>query len=217
MITSALQGEGKTLVACNLALALASMAGESRIALLDLDLHHPSIAKAMGITTGPGVEKVLLGEANLRAVRIRTNLPALDLFPIGSPVPRAHEVLARPTFPALIGELSRQYAIVVCDCPPTLLVPDVELIAPHVGACLLVAKAGVTRRHPFREAITTLPRASLIGTFLNFSNPPRHARNYSNYAYRGVGEGSTHEADAGDNHPNGHLRAAGDLSREQVG
>ena len=82
----------------------------------------------------------------------------------------------------MLDELSRQYTIVVCDSPPVLLTPDLQLIAPHVGACVLVARAGVTRRLPFREMITVLPREKLIGTFLNCASLPRHMRYYSGYA-----------------------------------
>lgn len=217
MITSPLQGEGKTLVACNLALALASMAGESRVALVDLDLHHPSVAAAMGITPRAGVEEVLLGETKLRAVRVRTDIPELDLYPVARSVPRAHEILARPAFPALIDDLSGQYATVVCDCPPALLVPDVELIAPHVGACLLVAKAGVTRRLPFREAVAMLPRDNLIGTFLNFSSLSRHARGYSSYGYGGDSGGPTSGGDSPDDSADRRLRVAEAIPREQLG
>jgi Mrp family chromosome partitioning ATPase len=183
LITSALPSEGKTMVACNLALALASMAGESRVALLDLDLRHPSVAGALGVAPGPGVETVLLGERNLRSARVRTDLPALDLFPVARPVSSAHEILAGPALRSLIYELAEQYGTLVCDCPPTLVVPDVELIAPHVGACVAVAKAGVTRRWPFRDMIATLSHVNLIGTFLNFSSPSRHAKQYSYYSY----------------------------------
>jgi Mrp family chromosome partitioning ATPase len=185
LITSPLQGEGKTLVSCNLALALASMAGESRIALLDLDLHHPSVATALGVAPGSGVETVLLGEKNLRAARVRTDVPALDLFPIARPVSHPHEVLARSALRSLITELSEQYTTLVCDGPPGLLVPDVELIAPHLGACVLVVKAGVTRVLAVRELIAMLPRENIIGTFLNFSSLPRHAEGYSYYASEG--------------------------------
>lgn len=190
MITSALQGEGKTFVACNLALALASMAGEHRIALLDLDLHHPSVATTMGVAPGSGVETILLGEKDLRSARVRTNIPALDLYPVGRPVSHPHEVLAQPTLRTLIHELSKEYATVVCDSPPALPAPDAGLIAPHVGACVLVAKAGFTRRLAFREMIEMLPRENLIGTFLNFSIQPRHAQGYGYSRYANEGERS---------------------------
>jgi len=182
LITSALQGEGKTMVACNLALTLASMAAGSRIALLDLDLHRPSVAAGLGIDPGPGITPVLEGQRRLRTARIQTDLPALDVFPAARAVPGCHELLARPTLAAVLQELSGEYATVVCDGPPALLASDLELVAPHFGGCVLVARAGVTRRFPFREAIRMLPRENLVGTFLNYASLPRHARNYAHYA-----------------------------------
>lgn len=181
LVTSAVPGEGKTVVACNLALALASMAGESRIALVDLDLRHPSVSSVMGITPDSGVESVLLGETSVGATRVRTDVSALDLFPVARSIPRAHETLARPSLRSLIHELSKHYATIVCDGPPTLTVPDVELIAQHVDACVLVARAGVSRRLPFREMLAMLPPESLIGTFLNSASQPRHATYYQDY------------------------------------
>ena len=183
LVTSAIPGEGKTVVACNLALALASMAGESRIALVDLDLRRPSVSSVMGITpdTGAGIESVLRGEISVGAARVRTDVSALDLFPVARPVPRAHEILARPSLRSLMHELSKHYATIVCDTPPTLTVPDVALIAQHVDACVLVARAGVSRRLPFREMVTMLPPECLIGTFLNFLSQPRHTSYYKYY------------------------------------
>jgi Mrp family chromosome partitioning ATPase len=105
----------------------------------------------------------------------------LDLFPVVRSTPRAHEILARATLRSLIHELSKHYATIVCDSPPTLTVPDVALIAQHVDACVLVARAGVSRRLPFREMVAMLPPESLIGTFLNSASQPRHATYYKNY------------------------------------
>ena len=63
--------------------------------------------------------------------------------------------------------------------------PDVELIAPHVGACILVARAGTTRRSSFQEMLALLPREKLLGSFLNHSRLPRRAKAYLYYAKRG--------------------------------
>ena len=198
LVTSAIPGEGKTVVACNLALALASMAGESRIALVDLDLRRPSVSSVMGITPDTGVESVLRGETSVGAARVRTDVSALDLFPVARSIPRAHEILARPTLRSLIHELSKHYATIVCDSPPTLTVPDVALIAQHVDACVLVARAGVSRRLPFREMVTMLPPECLIGTFLNFSSQPRHNSSYYKYYQDDPEAEDSSTAEAGD-------------------
>src|SRR5262245_23255671 len=65
LVTSALPGEGKTLTACNLALALASFGTDESVALVDFDLRVPGIAHAFGIEPRVGMEAVLRGELPL--------------------------------------------------------------------------------------------------------------------------------------------------------
>jgi protein-tyrosine kinase len=60
-VVSALQGEGKTTVACDLALALASMSGAAAVALVDLDLRNPSVARYMGLLVEVGIEDYFAG------------------------------------------------------------------------------------------------------------------------------------------------------------
>ena len=178
VVTSALRGEGKTVTACNLALALASIAAGKRIALLDLDLRSPSIARAMATVPIAGVEEVFGGKRSLGSVRIRTDVPSLDVFPVGEPVAEAHELLARPEVGKVLRELENRYDLVVCDAPPVLPVPDVPLILSHVGACLLVAGAGSTQQSAFREMLELLPREQLLGTFLNCTRSSRQSQYY---------------------------------------
>jgi Mrp family chromosome partitioning ATPase len=176
MVTSALRLEGKTTVSCNLALALASMAGERRVALVDLDLHRPGVARALGILPGVGLERVLDGESPLASARIQTDIPALDVFAIARPRPHAHGVLSGRRLREVVAELAGGYDAVVIDTPPVLLLPDVSLIAPHVGGCIAVVRAGNTPRSAFREMLEGLPADRLIGCFLNGASLPRHAR-----------------------------------------
>ncbi|MFQ5418489.1 MAG: CpsD/CapB family tyrosine-protein kinase, partial [Myxococcota bacterium] len=138
LVTSSLRSEGKTFTSCNLALAFASMAAAERIALLELDTRRPSVARSLGVAPRAGVEEVLAGSASLDDVRVRTELPSLDLFLVREPPERAHELLALPSLADLLRELGRRYDAVIVDSPPLLLVPDVPLIVEHVGACIAV-------------------------------------------------------------------------------
>lgn len=167
LITSAVSSEGKTTTACNLALALASMSGEGRVALVDLDLRRPGVARSMGITPQAGVDDLLRGDAPLEAVRVPTNFRSLDLFLARQARPAAHEDLATQRLAAFHQQLVAGYAAVVIDAPPVLLVPDVPMILNHVQMCIAVARAGVTRETAVEEMLGLLPADRLIGVFMN--------------------------------------------------
>lgn len=182
LVTSALRREGKTTVACNLALALASVAAERRAALVDLDLHRPGVARSLGVHPRVGLERVLDGDASLESARICTEIPALHVYAVANSRPHAHEVFSSRHFPEVMQSLTAGYDVVIVDTPPVLLLPDVALIAPHVGAYVAVVRAGSTPRSAFRELLVELPQDRLIGCFLNDARMPRHAR--QGYPYR---------------------------------
>ena len=151
------------------------------IALVDLDLRRPAVRRALGGSPRAGFEAVLSNRAPLDAARMRTDQPSLDVFPVIEPVSDAHELLGSPLLASAMRELTSRYDIVVYDAPPVLPVPDVPLVMPYVGACVLVVRAGETHRSAFRDMLELLPREKLIGTFLNDAAQPRHARKYQYY------------------------------------
>lgn len=63
MVTSGLQGEGKSTTTINLGLALARFG--RRVALVDLDLRRPTVHRFFGLEEGPGLTDVALGRASL--------------------------------------------------------------------------------------------------------------------------------------------------------
>jgi Mrp family chromosome partitioning ATPase len=195
LVTSALRREGKTTTACNLALALASMAAERRIALVDLDLHRPSVARGLAVRPSVGIERALDGEVPLAAARIATEFASLDVFAAESARSHAHEVLSGRRVRELLEELSNAYDVVVIDTPPVLILPDVSLIAPHVGACIPVVRARSTPTSAFREMLARLPADRLIGCFLNDARLSRHAR--YDYTYHDDDEAAAGAAAAG--------------------
>jgi receptor protein-tyrosine kinase len=179
--TSALRGEGKTTVACNLALALATLGEGRRIALVDLDLRRPRVASALGVGARVGIESVLAGEAALDEARLATQLPALDLFLAKRASHAAHGLFGGAAADALAA-LAERYDLVLVDTPPVLLVPDVGLLLPHVSAYFTVVRLGVTRRAALARALEELPEASRLGAFVNDMPRPRYYMHYGYYA-----------------------------------
>jgi Mrp family chromosome partitioning ATPase len=181
VITGPLRNEGKTTVACNMALALASVSRGREVALVDLDLRRPSIADDFGIAVEAGVEEVLLAGRALSEVRISIEKPAVDVFPAAEPHDSAHELLVQPGFASLVRELERSYATVIFDSPPVLLVPDASLILAHVSAYIAVARSGETRERALTNLTELLPRDHFLGTILNEGPLPTHRKQYGYY------------------------------------
>ena len=191
LVTSALPGEGKTTVALNLAVALASIAPRCRIALVDLDLRRGRIAHILGYEAKVGIEQVLSGGLEVDQVAVPTDVGRLEFLPTTSHVSDAHRLLG-----GFVGSLMRQlhsrYDYVVCDGPPVLPVPDVPLIMPHVGGTLAVAASGRTRHKAFREMMDLLKGGSMFGVFLNES-PSRGAADHYAYGAYGLREPAVEE------------------------
>lgn len=166
-VVSSVSGEGKTTVLCDLGLALASLSGGREVALVDLDLRKPSLGRMLGTTGDIGVESVLSGEADLEAVRVRVEEPALDCYPALAAHRAPHKLLALPALSRMIDDLERSYTYVLIDTPPALLFPDAGVILGHVGACIPVVRAGVTRTRSYRNLMRVLPRGQVLGGLLN--------------------------------------------------
>jgi Mrp family chromosome partitioning ATPase len=166
-VVSSTRGEGKTTLACNLALALASLSAGREVALVDLDLRRPSLAHVFGLSPSIGIEQVLRGGACLEEARVGVERPPVDLYPVVDPQRSAHELLVTSTFRDMLRQLEERYHVVLFDTAPTLAVPDVSLMLRHVGACIPVARMGITRTRNLRQLLDVLPRNKVLGPVLN--------------------------------------------------
>lgn len=188
-VVSAVRNEGKSIVSCNIAAAIASLASERSVALVDLDLRNPSIASMLQIKVPVGIEQVLLGRAKLDDTRISLREPEIDVYPCAQPHRAAHELLVLPAFEAFIRELESRYAAVIIDTPPTLLVPDSTIIMRVASYCVAVARAGKTRVNRFSEMLERLPKEKLLGKVINNVPLPSHAKGDEYYYYATENEG----------------------------
>ncbi len=181
-VVSALRQEGKTTVAFNLALAAASLTRSRAVALVDLDLRKPSVARTLDLRVPAGVEAVLRGETRASRVCVPIDQPALDVYPVASAQQEAQRLLVQPGLQTLVRELEQRYEIVVFDTPPVIPVPDAAVILQHVATYLAVARAGRTSTRAFSHMSELLPAGKAIGAVLNEGRLPLHARHYGYYS-----------------------------------
>lgn len=163
-------GEGKTLTAINLAMALAQDVN-TWVFLVDLDLQRPQIASYLGLSFEAGLSDFLLGEVGADDIIYNVEMDRLAVIPNARPFQQSSEFLTSPRMAELTHALEREVPrrIVVYDMPPLLAADDVLAFAPQVDALLLVVSEGQTSRTMLRSAREILTEMNLVGVVLNQS------------------------------------------------
>jgi polysaccharide biosynthesis transport protein len=180
LVASATQGEGKTHVAGNLAVALAQ--AQQRVLLLDADLRRPSVHEQLGHRLEPGLSNVLAGTATLSEALQSGSVPGLTVLSAGNPTDKAPELLGSRLFNDLLNILREHFTWVIIDSSPSLMVTDASIIARTTGVVFVVGSA-MTRGRAARAALDELQRAGghILGTVLNRAKVERHAFYFAPY------------------------------------
>src|SRR5205823_2189968 len=119
MVTSAAPNEGKTFVATNLALSMASE-HDVHVLLVDADVAKPSIPRVFGFEADTGLVDVVANDAiDVADVLLRTNIENLTILPAGRARPGMSELLASARMARFVSDLSRRYPnrIIIFDSP----------------------------------------------------------------------------------------------------
>jgi protein-tyrosine kinase len=178
-VTGTTAGEGKTLAAINLALALAEDVNVS-VFLVDLDLQRPKVGDYLGMTYGRGLSDYLSGAATLDEIVYDIGLPRCAVIPNSTTALASSELLRSARMlelvRALVSESPRR--IVVFDMPPLLASDDVLAFAPQVDSFLLVVSQGWTARRSLASAQELLSELNVLGIVLNRSTEHNESRYY---------------------------------------
>jgi len=169
-ITGTAAGEGKTITAINLALALAQDHSTS-VFLVDLDLQRPQVGSYLGMSYEYGLTDYLAGHAELDQIIYDIGVKRLAVVPNASPIETSSEQLCSQRMAEFINALATQHPrrIVVFDMPPLMVSDDVLAFAPRVDSFLLVVAQGHTARRTLANAKEVLSEMNLMGVVLNRS------------------------------------------------
>lgn len=156
VVTSAIKGEGKSVVAANLAYTLARDMGKLTL-LIDGDLKCPTVHRLMGISQAPGLRDLIQGTHSVEScLRQEGELP-LWILPSGIDRGRAVDDLSRiRQVAAMLGELKKRYEYILIDAPPVLPLADMQVIAGMADTVAFVIRAGLTPRSVVENALRTL-------------------------------------------------------------
>ena len=182
MVTSALDGEGKTFVSLNLALNV-SLEVDWTALFVDADVIRRGATRTLGLEDRPGLIDYLAGRVDdIADVLLRPEgVDNLQILPAGQPDQRVDELLASERMQDLADALASADAqrLVVFDTPPLLMTNVPHTLMQRVGQIAVVVRADTTPRHTLEEALAAIPTERFSGLILNA-------------ATRSLGDGSYH-------------------------
>lgn len=165
MITSAVDGEGKSTTVANLAVALARTG--RRVVLIDADVGRPHLHRLFGLEERPGLTDLELGDTRLdealRPIGLTdkaseadhssgrlSRTGSLEVLPAGSVLQDPDELGFDNAVGRIIQRVWPRADIVLVDSPP-LLMSDAIALSAHVDAIAVVVRLKALRTSALQD------------------------------------------------------------------
>lgn len=142
-IGSARAEDGASYLAANLAVLFAQMG--RKVLLIDANMRQQRQHTIFNLGNGVGLSDVLAERVPSMQVHTIKPFQTLSVLPAGSPPPNPAELLARPSFGALLAGLETTYDIILIDTAPAQFSSDFQLVTARSGGMLLAARRNVSR------------------------------------------------------------------------
>jgi len=168
MITSALQGEGKTNISFNLA-SLSAMLGEKTL-LIDLDTRKETKAEEnAGAVPCPELTAYLDETRLSEHLTAARNTADFDVLRSSSPEEAVWLRLFRPQMRDLLEFARNKYDQVWIDTPPAQMFADALVLAKQVDGFILVAEWSKTSKKQLRDTHDLIVRSggNVLGIIVN--------------------------------------------------
>jgi capsular exopolysaccharide synthesis family protein len=166
VVTSAVKGEGKSVVSANLAVTCAH---RERTLLIDGDLRQSGLADLFGTHDLPGLTDWWHGESEISDFLKRIASTPLWYLPAGTGTGHALEILQSARLAEMLAHLSEWFSWIIIDSPPLMPVADPNVWGMHADGALLVIRQGKTPKRLLRRALEDAAGLKLLGVVANAS------------------------------------------------
>jgi capsular exopolysaccharide synthesis family protein len=183
LVSSAAPAEGKTTVACSVAISFAQ--GGQRVCIVDCDLRRPRLHRIFDRHGEAGVTNVLIGETTIEDVAKPTGIANLWSIPAGPLPPNPADILHSDRFRDFVRQLGERFDRIVIDSPPLVAVTDSAIISTVVDGVIFVVRAFKTGKHLSAQGLRALRdvEAPVVGAVLNAVDLDHHEYSYYYYFY----------------------------------
>jgi exopolysaccharide/PEP-CTERM locus tyrosine autokinase len=168
MVASAVSGEGKSLVAVNLA-SIIAVELHSHALLVDCDLRNPSLTRWFGLQEKKGLSDYLIGGAEIQDLLIKTSIDKLSILSGGTIQDNPVELIGSKKMKNLVQDLKSRYddRYIIIDSSPILATTEPSVLNEMVDGIILVIKSGDTPRETIQQAVKLLNKNKILGVVLN--------------------------------------------------
>jgi capsular exopolysaccharide family len=154
LITSSIEGEGKSFVALNMAMSYAML--NSKTVLLSFDLRKGDNYSNFKEGDIGGLTSYLINKADLNDIIVRTEHEMLDYIPSGPIPPNPIELIGLGKTEMLFNELKNKYDYIIVDTSPIGMVSDAYTLMKYADVKLVVVRYNRTRKNVFSSVIKDL-------------------------------------------------------------
>lgn len=182
VVTSPQKGDGKTVVACALAIAQAQ-AGRKTL-IIDNDFRAPQVATRLHLRGSAKLSEVLNAtEETLMQYCLETRTENMYMLDVSTRRSDTVEVLSSKKYEALLKLAKETFDFVVIDTPPLGLFIDSALIAPKTDGAVIVVRAGKDTPQMVKSVLSQLEKANArtLGAVLN-GDKKKHTDYYYYYS-----------------------------------
>ena len=168
MVTSAEQGEGKSLFSLHFSLVLAYHL-QKKVLLVDADIRRPVQHTVFQVKPAPGFAEMLSGETTLTDAVQQTKVKNLGFLPAGAPGGNPSRLFNRQRLRDVVGQLHEHYDLLLFDSPPVVPVSDPLHYLDAVDGTLFLVMAGRTPKEVSERGIELLRSAgaNILGVVAN--------------------------------------------------
>ena len=179
LVTSALQDEGKSGLAINLAISLVQ-AG-NKVLLVDADMRNPSLHRylQLKISSGIGLSTLLTGEVKVGDCLVTTE-QGMDVIAGGLIPPNPTELIGSEAMRELLQVAAQRYDYVICDAPPVGVITDAAALSPLCDGVLFAIRQRFASRNQVHSALRSLQsvNAKILGTVMTRYSAQKNGKGY---------------------------------------
>jgi tyrosine-protein kinase Etk/Wzc len=180
LVTSCIEGEGKSFNALNLAMSYAQMG--RRTLLVDFDLRKSTSYFNNGSESLTGMSNFLTDKVDMEEIILRSPHEKLDYIQSGPVPPNPVELLAMEKTGELIGQLKKDYDYILFDTPPLAQVTDAYLLLEHADIKVIIARYEYTLKKVFSLIMKDLKLKNINNTCIVLNDNKMYKDQYG-YGY----------------------------------